>query len=501
MGDKYEALVHHLMDIRNVDRAGALLGWDQQVNMPPGGAKGRAAQVATLARIAHEMFTDEKIDMLLKEAVLELGDAPYDSDEASMVRVSRVDYREKTCIPSELVAEHAEATALGHNIWKESRAKNDFAAFVPILTRILDLTRRMADYIGYSDHPYDALLGKYERGMTSQAVKRLFDEHKPPLVKLIAAINADNDRVSDDVLHRDYDIDKQRQFCIEIATAFGYDFNRGRIDVATHPFAINFGQGDVRITTRYYRDFLSPAVFGTMHEAGHAMYEQGVSAALEGTPLSRGTSLGVHESQSRLWENFVGRSKGFWTWAYPKLQAYFPEALRAVPLETFYRAINKVGQSFIRVEADEATYNLHIMLRFELEMEMVAGNIPVDKLPKEWNERFEAYFGIVPPTDTLGVLQDVHWSSGLIGYFPTYALGNMLAAQYYKRALHDHREIPAEIERGKFDTLLKWLNVNIHQHGRKFTPAELTKRITGESIQSGDYMTYLETKYGEIYGL
>lgn len=501
MGEKYQALVHHLMDIRNVDRAEALLGWDQQVNMPPGGAKGRASAVATLARIAHDMLTDEKTDMLLKEAQLEVGDAPYDSDEASLIRVTREDYRRETCIPTELIGEHAEAVALGHNIWKNARANNDFASFVPILTRILDLTRRMADYIGYQDHPYDALLGQYERGMSSKEVKRLFDEHKPPLVKLIAAINADNDRVSDEVLRRDFDIEKQRQFCVEVATAFGYDFNRGRIDVATHPFAITFNQGDVRITTRYNKNFLNPAVFGTMHESGHAMYEQGVSRSLEGTPLSRGTSLGVHESQSRMWENFVGRSYGFWTWAYPRLQALFPEALDDVSLETFYRAINKVGQSFIRVEADEATYNLHIMLRFELELEMVAGNIPVEKLPQAWNERFEAYFGIVPPTDTLGVLQDVHWSSGLIGYFPTYALGNMLAAQFWNRALQDHPEIPAEIERGKFDTLLKWLNVNIHQHGRKFMPAELTKRITGESIQSGAYMTYLENKYSAIYGL
>lgn len=501
MGEKYQALLHHLMDIRNVNRAEALLGWDQQVNMPPGGAKGRASQVATLARIGHELLTDEKTDMLLKEAKLELGDLPYDSDEASTIRVMREDYRENTCIPADLVAEHAEATALGHNIWKEARAKNDFALFAPILTRILDLTRRMADYIGYPDHPYDALLGQYERGMTSKEVKHLFDEHKPPLVKLIAALKDRADHVSDAVLRRDYDIDKQRDFCVQIASAFGYDFNRGRIDVATHPFAITFNQGDVRITTRYNKNYLNPAIFGTMHEAGHAMYEQGVSPTLENTPMSRGASLGVHESQSRMWENLVGRSKGFWVWAYPQLQATFPESLADVSLDQFYAAINKVGQSFIRVEADEATYNLHIMLRFELELEMVAGNIPVENLPKEWNERFEAFFGIVPPTDTLGVLQDVHWSSGLIGYFPTYALGNMLAGQYYKRALHDHPEIPAEIERGKFDTLLKWLNVNIHQHGRKFTPAELTQRITGERIQSSEYMAYLQAKYGEIYGV
>ncbi|MBE2266625.1 MAG: carboxypeptidase M32, partial [Anaerolinea sp.] len=321
MGEKYQALVQHLREIRNVNRAEALLGWDQQVMMPPGGAKARASAMATLARIGHEMLTDERTDLMLKEAALELGSVPYESDEASMIRVVREDYRENTCIPSDLIAEHAEATALGHNIWKEARAKNDFAAFAPTLKRVLDLTRRMADYIGYQDHPYDALLGQYERGMKSSEVKRLFDEHKPPLVKLIAAINADDDRVSDEVLRRDFDIDKQKQFCIDIASAIGYDFNRGRIDVTTHPFAMGLNQGDVRITTRYYKNYLNPAVFGTLHEAGHAMYEQGVAPALDGTPLSRGTSLGVHESQSRMWENMVGRSKGFWTWAFPRLQA------------------------------------------------------------------------------------------------------------------------------------------------------------------------------------
>jgi carboxypeptidase Taq len=269
-----------------------------------------------------------------------------------------------------------------------------------------------------------------------------------------------------------------------------------------HPFAQSFSRDDVRITTRFYPDFINPALFGMMHEAGHAMYEQGVSARVDALPLvGEGTSLGVHESQSRMWENIVGRSKGFWSWALPQLQRTFPHQLGSIDLETFYRAINKVSPSFIRVEADEATYNLHIMLRFEIEMELLAGTVKPADLARVWNERFEAFFGIVPPTDTLGVLQDIHWSAGLIGYFPTYALGNMLAAQYYRAAIAGRPSIPADIANGKFDTLHTWLTENIHQHGRKFTADELTRRITGESIQSKYYMDYLREKYGQIYGL
>ncbi|MCA9905348.1 MAG: carboxypeptidase M32, partial [Anaerolineae bacterium] len=279
------------------------------------------------------------------------------------------------------------------------------------------------------------------------------------------------------------------------------DMQRGQQSVSVHPFCTTFARGDVRITTRFDSKWLNPALFGMMHEAGHAMYEQGVGAFLDGTPLGGGTSLGVHESQSRMWENIVGRSRGFWMWAFPFLKQYFPTQLEGVDAESFYKAINKVERSFIRVEADEATYNLHIMVRFELETGVVSGKIKVADLAREWNDRFESYFGVVPPSDALGVLQDVHWSSGLMGYFPTYALGNLLSVQYYNRALKDHPSIPDEIAQGKFDTLLHWLNENIHQHGRKYTSDELTQRVTGEGIQSNDFIAYLEGKFGDIYGL
>jgi len=328
-------------------------------------------------------------------------------------------------------------------VWAAARANNDFPSFAPVLERILALKREAVEHMGYSEHPYDALLNEYERGMTAARVKQLFDAHKPDLVALIAAVRERGAAVDDAMLHQPFDKPKQRAFGELVVKAYGYDFNRGRQDEVVHPFCTSFNQGDVRITTRFTPDFLNPGLFGTMHESGHAMYEQGVDPSLEGTPLSRGTSLGVHESQSRMWENFVGRSKGFWDWAFPKLQATFPGQFDNVSATQFYKSNHtKSKPSYIRVEADEATYNLHIMLRFELEMDMIAGKINVNDLPEEWSERVEAFLGVQPPNDRLGVLQDVHWSSGLLGYFPTYALGNLLAAQYFRKALRSAPEHP-----------------------------------------------------------
>lgn len=501
MGEKYEALLARLRDIRNIDRAQAVLSWDQQVNMPHGGARARAAQLATLSRIGHEMLTSDTTARLIEDAEGEIEGAAYDSTEASMIRVAKRDFHKATCVPTDLVGKIAEAETLGHEVWAEARAKDDFPSFIPALRRILELKQQEAEYRGYTDHPYDAFLDVYEPGMTAARVKTLFDAHKGELVNLIASIKPHSDRANDTLLRQEYDIAKQRAFGEKMVRTYGYDFERGRQDLAVHPFCITFSQGDVRITTRFTADYLNPALFGTMHESGHAMYEQGVDPALEGTPLSRGTSLGVHESQSRLWENVVGRSRNFWKWAYPQLQETFPDQLGKVDMETFYRSINRVAPSLIRVEADEATYNLHIMVRFEIELDLVKGAIPLEKLPQVWNEKFESYLGIVPPTNKEGVLQDVHWSGGLIGYFPTYAIGNLLAAQYYHNALKAHPSIPDEIAQGKFDTLREWMRANIYQHGRKFTADELTQRITGEPVDCGYYITYLQEKYRDIYGL
>lgn len=499
MGEKYNTLKHYLGELRNISDAASVLGWDQQVNMPPGGAPARARQLATLSRLQHEMLTSDELGRLIEDAGTEVHGVDYDSEEASMLRVAQYEYQRATRIPVDLVVEMTQATTLAHEVWAKARQNNDYKAFQPTLERLIDLARQAAEHLGYEGNPYNALLDQYERGATFDQIKAIFDGHKQQLVDLISAIS-EAEQVDDGPVRQMFDIQKQREFGLWVVENFGFDFSRGRQDIAVHPFATSFSVNDVRITTRFNDDFLNPALFGLMHEAGHGMYEAGVSPDLEGTLLANGTSLGVHESQSRLWENIVGRSLGFWQWAYPKLQATFPQ-LSDVSLEAFHRAVNKVAPSYIRVEADEATYNLHIMLRFELENDMLNGNIDFNTLPDEWNQRFESFLGVTPPTDSVGVLQDVHWSAGLIGYFPTYALGNLLSVQYYNQAVADHPSIPDEITQGKFDTLLGWLQTNIHQHGRKFTASELTQRITGTDIDSAPYMTYLNEKFGRIYGL
>lgn len=500
MGEKYNALLKRLKEVEDLGSALGLLNWDMEVKMPEGGSKARARQMSTLSRIHHELRTSDETGRLLEDAEKELAGTPEDSDEAAMLRVARYDYDQHTKLPADFVAEHTQLTAEAHDIWAKARAESNFRHFEPALSKIVDMTLRQAEYLGYSEHPYDALLNQFERGMTAADVKRIFDSHKPALIDLIAQVGKVQDRVSNAPVHQPFDINKQREFALGIVERFGFDFKRGRQDVSVHPFCTNFSRNDVRLTTRFYDDFLNPALFGLMHEAGHGMYEQGSPEKHDGTPLAGGTSLGVHESQSRLWENIVGRSRQFWKWAYPQLQQTFPQ-LGSTDLEAFYRAINTVERQFIRVEADEATYNLHIMLRFELECDLVAGKVKVSDLPEEWNERFEAYLGVTPRNDAEGVLQDVHWSFGGIGYFPTYALGNLLSVQYYDTALKAHPSIPDEIAEGQFGTLFNWLNENIYTHGRKYTAPELTQRITGGPIDPAPYVAYLQNKYADVYGL
>ncbi|MGH2593981.1 MAG: carboxypeptidase M32 [Anaerolineae bacterium] len=499
--EKYQQLKSRLAEIGDISRAAALLGWDQQTQMPPAGAEARAHQLGTLSKIAHEMHVADETGRLIEAAAAERDGADYDSEEAGLLRVARRDYDQATKLPSEFVAELARVTALAHEVWAKARAENRFKDFQPMLEKIFDLARQAAEYLGYTEHIYDALLDQYEPGMKTGQVRAIFDELKQDLVPLVQAISERLDRVDDAALRQEFDEDKQRDFTYEVIKKFGYDFQRGRVDRAVHPFAIHFSINDVRITTRYDRNFLNPALFGTLHETGHALYELGVDPALERTPLAAGASLGVHESQSRLWENLVGRSRGFWTHFYPTLQKIFPARLGSVSLDTFYRAINKVKPSFIRVEADEVTYSLHIMLRFELEQELLEGKVKIADLPEVWNTRMTEYLGITPPSDTLGVLQDIHWSSGLIGYFATYALGNLVSVQLWEKALGDVPDIPAQIERGEFGALREWLRQNVHRHGRKYMPDELVRRVTGEGIQSRSYMRYLKNKYGEIYAL
>ena len=501
MSEALASLKSRLADVHNLNMAGGVLDWDQQTYMPPGGVAARAEQKATLSKLSHELFTSPETGALLQRAEGEGAGADPASDAAAFLRMARRDYDKATRLPTELVTEIARVTSLAQDEWAKARGDDDYAAFAPWLEKILDLERRTAEALGYEDRLYDALLDQYEPGMTSAQLDTVFADLKREIVPLARAIFERVDTVDASVLHREYDEDLQRQFAESVLQECGYDFTRGRQDRSVHPFCTHFSQGDVRITTRYDRHFLSPALFGSMHEMGHALYEQGADPSLEGTLLSSGTSLGVHESQSRLWENLVGRSRAFWRRYFPRLRQTFPHALADVDEEAFYRAMNRVAPTLIRVEADEVTYNLHIILRYELENELLEGRLSVANAPEAWNAKMREYFGITPPTNREGILQDVHWSIGIMGYFPTYSLGNILSVQLWEKALADVPSIPSDVERGEFKPLLGWLRENVHRHGRKYLPAELIQRATGSPLTSALYVRYLKSKFGEIYGV
>jgi carboxypeptidase Taq len=496
-----EKLNAHLADVVNLARAAAVLGWDQQTYMPPGGAEARGEQLATLSKLAHEIFASDKTGQLLEEAERALDGADPDSTEAALVRVVRHDYDLETKLPTSLVEALARETTRAHEIWVKAREQNDFASFAPMLERIYDLMREKAEALGYEDRMYDALLDQYEPGAKTAHVAEVFDGLRQELVPFVHQIFERLNAVDHSFLHKEYDVKKQEEFGLEVIRQLGYDFSRGRQDRAVHPFTTNFSINDVRITTRYLPNYLPSALFSSVHEAGHALYELGCDQSLENTMLAGGTSLGVHESQSRLWENIVGRGRPFWQHFYPLLQQTFPEQLGKVDLDAFYRAINFVSRSLIRVEADEVTYNLHIMLRFEMENDLLEGKLAVKDAPEAWNAKMQEYLGITPPNDAQGILQDVHWSSGLVGYFPTYALGTLLSVQFWDKALEDVPSIPDDIAQGNFSTLHDWLRNHIYVHGRKYFPADLVQRVTGEPLQYHSFMRYLRDKYSEIYEL
>jgi carboxypeptidase Taq len=490
-------LKERLATISDVRAASSVLGWDQQTYMPPGGVAGRAEQLATLDRLAHEMLISEETGDLLDAA----GEPEPGSEDGALVRLARRGYERATRLPARLVADLARATSLAQPAWEAARAASDWDAFAPHLEKILDLQRETAERLGYEDHPYDALLDLYEPRARTARLRAMFGEVRDALVPTIREISSLPDEDRSRVLYGGYDEGEQERFGRKVISAFGYDWSRGRQDRAVHPFCINFGgSGDVRITTRFDPGWLSPALFATFHEAGHAMYEQNVDPAYDRTPLSGGTSMGVHESQSRLWENLVGRSRPFWSFYYPALQETFPGALGAVGLEDFYRAINEVRPSEIRVEADELTYDLHILLRFELELALLEDKLSVADLPAAWNAKMEEYLDVTPRDDAKGVLQDVHWSAGLFGYFPTYTLGNVLAAQLYEAAVGAHPEIPEETGRGEFGALHGWLRENVHRHGSRYDPDELVERATGRPPDATPYLGYLRAKFGDLYG-
>jgi len=491
------SLKDRLAEIDNLRRVAAVLEWDQSTYMPAGGAARRGAQSATVVGAAHRLFVDAETKRLLDDAA---GDTATEID-AALVKVARRDYEKETRLPASFIAEEALASARGYETWVEARAKDDFASYAPSLEANVALARRRADYLGYEGDPYDALLDLCDPGMTTARLDVIFSELRDGMKPLIKAIAMRADAVDDAVLHHTYDESTQLSLSSDLAKALGYDFNRGRLDLTVHPFATSFGVDDVRITTRVSRTFLQMALMGTIHETGHALYEQNIDPQLSGSPLASGASYGLHESQSRLWENVVGRGKEFWTWADPLVRAAFPAQLADVSPREIYRAFNKVAPSLIRVEADEATYNLHIMLRYELERDLINGRLAVRDLPAAWNAKMQESLGITPPTDTEGVMQDVHWSSGMFGSFPSYTLGNVLSVQLYEAALQANPDLPREFARGEFSTLLDWLRANVHRYGRMYEPDDLVTRATGRPLETGPYLRYLRTKFGALYDL
>jgi carboxypeptidase Taq len=488
----FRELKERLGEIHDLQKSRALLSWDQQVKMPKGGGGVRAEQLATLDRIAHVAFTSSEVGNLLDRLAPFEEAQPYDSDEASLIRVTRRDWEKARRVPADLRAEMSRAASLALPVWADARQNSDYSSFRPHLERNLELRRRYVDCFDGYDEPYDVLLDDFERGMTAAEVRVVFDRLKEEQVPLVAGASRNGDRPARD---RPFPLEQQQSFELKVIERFGFDRESWRLDPTVHPFASSIGIDDIRLTTRYHETNLD-GLFASMHECGHGLYEHGVSRTLERTPLARGTSLGIHESQSRMWENLVGRSRPFWRFFYPRLQERFAPLLDDVDEETWFRAVNIVQPSLIRIAADEITYNMHIILRFELEQDLLAGNVEARDLPTEWNRRMDEYLGIEVPSDADGVLQDMHWGTGTIGYFPTYSLGNVMSVQIWERIKEDLPDLDDRLERGEFAPLREWLGEHIHKHGRKFTPQETLERAVGSRIDPEPYLAYLRQKHG-----
>lgn len=500
METKFNRLKEKFAEVSDINSASNILQWDQEVYMPAGSAQARAEALSTLSRISHEKFTSPEMGGLIEEvSPWALSKGP-DSDEAGTLRALKRDHDRAVKLTPEFVAEFSKTVSLAMEAWQGAKAKSDFQAFKPHLEKIVDLSRKKAAMLGCAKNPYDALLDEFEPGMTKLQVEKAFSELREGLVPVVAKIIENKSRVSNKILSRALNEEKQFDFVREITKALGYDLTRGRQDKSAHPFTTTFSINDVRITTRIQKKWFPGALYASIHECGHALYDQGVDQSYERTPLSGGTSLGIHESQSRMWENLVGRSSPFCSWLLPRLKKEFPSQFSKVETEEFYRAVNKSGPSLIRIESDEATYNLHVLLRFEIESALLEGNLKVEDAPAAWNEKMKKYLGVRPKNDAEGILQDIHWSCGSIGYFPTYTLGNLVSVQLFNKALSEIPGLYSGFEKGDFKPLLDWLRKNIHVHGRKYTANELLKRTVNDTLKVQPFISYIENKYSEIYG-
>ena len=492
--ERYTELKARLSELWDLAKLGGLAGWDQQAMMPPAGAAVRAEMLATISKVVHERLVSEELGERLEELAPYEESLDYDSDEASLIRVTRRDRDKELKVPAQLREAQTRAAAEAFTVWVEARSNDDFELFRPYLERNVELRREYASCFDV-DEPYDALLDDFEPGMKTAEVRDVFARLREGLVPLVA--EASEQQIDDSCLRGDFPVDNQREMQHILLGRFGFREGTWRLDPVAHPFAASFATSDIRMTT-YYPEGEIEGVFAAMHEGGHALYEHNVDPALERTPLCRGASLALHESQSRMFENLVGRSLAWWTWAYPEMQRLFPGPLGDVDLKDYHRAINKVKPSLIRIQADEATYSLHIILRFELEQELIAGDIDLEELPAVWNERMQEYLGVEVPDDAHGVLQDVHWSRGTIGYFPTYALGNVVSVQLWQKVLEAVPDLDEQMERGELSGLTDWLREHLWRHGRKFTPQEMLERIVGGGLDPEPYLNYLNGKLGAL---
>lgn len=499
-----EPLTTRLLEIRRIQSAAAVLSWDQETYMPAGGGAARAEQIATLEGLAHQRLVSAELETLLTEwidpATGQAADS-WDEPSRSLLRETWRDFSRAKKLPSDFVIRLSRECSLAQQAWVTAREESRFSKFLPSLKIILGLKRDEARYLGYRNSPYDALLDTYEPGATIAQLAPLFTQLRERLVPLLRRVQASHVTIDDRCLHQSFDQSKQVEFGRLVLTAMGYDFERGRLDLSAHPFTTSFHPTDVRVTTRVFEKDLPSCLFSCIHEGGHGLYDQGLDPRYYGSPLGESVSLGFHESQSRLWENCVGRSRAFWHCFYPMLQHTFPQQLADVPLDRFYAAINRANPSLIRVEADELTYNLHIMLRVEIEQALIEGRAEPDELPGLWNEKMQSYLGIVPERDAEGVLQDVHWSMGAFGYFPTYTLGNLYSVQFFEQATLELPQLEEEMRAGHLLPLRRWLEQKIHRWGRMFTPDHLARRVTGSGVNPEPFLRYLETKYAELYRL
>ncbi len=501
-----DPLKSKLLEIHRINSAAAVLSWDQETYMPPGGGEARAEQIAVLQGLAHQQLVSPDMERLLSQWIdPETGQAyeppgnGWDEPSRSCLREVWRDYSRAKKLPLDLVVTLSRECALAQQVWAEARKQSQFAMFLPHLRTILTLKREEARYLGYSASPYDALLDVYEPGLTVAALQPLFAQLKARLVPLLKKVTASRVRIDDQILRHAYDQNRQLEFGRLVLIAMGYDFERGRLDLSAHPFTTSFHPTDVRVTTRVHEHELASRLFSCIHEGGHGLYDQGLDVRYYGTPLGESVSLGIHESQSRLWENCVGRGRAFWRFFYPIMQQTFHHQLRHVDVDQFYAAINCVKPSLIRVEADELTYNLHIMLRVEIERDLIEGRTQPEELPGIWNDKMQEYLSITPSHDAEGVLQDVHWSLGSFGYFPTYTLGNLYAVQFFEQAKLEIPNLEDEIAAGQLMVLRRWLEQKIHRWGRMFTPDHLAQRVTGTGLSPAPFLNYAEKKYGELY--